>query len=175
MIVGLANPSAQYNNTRHNMGDWYIKSFIKNNFLSLIENKKFLGFTSSIMVNGQLIRLLLPNVFMNINGYSVYKMASFYDIDLSQILIVHDDLDLLPGIVKIKYSYGHSGHNGIRNIINIFKKNINFYRLRIGIGRPDKKSEIASFVLSKPHDHENILLKQGIIYAIRQTFILINS
>ncbi|MBZ2279875.1 peptidyl-tRNA hydrolase, partial [Buchnera aphidicola] len=86
------------------------------------------------------------------NGRAVYRMASFYGIQLSEILIIHDDLDLKPGLFKLTYSYGHSGHNGLRNVLSYFSNKENFFRCRIGIGRPFYKSEIASFVLSAPTD-----------------------
>lgn len=112
---------------------------------------------------------------MNINGQSVFKMASFYNINLNEILIVHDDLELEPGSVKLKYSYGHNGHNGLRNITNIFNQNINFYRFRIGIGRPMEKDQISSFVLSVPSDKEKILIQKSIQESINKTLQLIIS
>jgi PTH1 family peptidyl-tRNA hydrolase len=104
---------------------------------------------------------------MNLNGKSVFKMASFYNIHLSEILIIHDDLELCPGIVKIKYGYGHNGHNGLRNIISCFQKKIDFYRFRIGIGRPEKKNLVSSFVLSSPTKTENMLIKKAILHTIK--------
>ncbi len=172
MIVGLSNPKVQYHNTRHNVGSWYIYSLAKNYFKILKEEKKFFGFTADLIIKSHFIRLLVPNIFMNINGQSIFKMASFYNINLNEILIVHDDLELAPGIVKLKYGYGHNGHNGLRNIINIFNKKNNFYRLRIGIGRPENKNQISSFVLSIPTNTEKILIKKSILHTIEENFIL---
>ncbi|WP_367673332.1 aminoacyl-tRNA hydrolase [Buchnera aphidicola] len=173
MIVGLSNPLEKYKNTRHNVGSWYIKMLAKNCKAYLTEEKKFLGFTGCIKINHYSIRLLVPNIFMNINGKSIYKMASFYGINLNQILIAHDDLDLKPGIAKLKYSYGHSGHNGLRNTIDTFNEKNSFYRFRIGIGRPLEKEKIAFFVLSYPTNIERLLIKKSILNAVRETFILI--
>lgn len=173
MIVGLSNPLEQYKNTRHNIGHWYLKMLAQNCKTCLTEEKKFLGFTACIKIQNYTIRLLAPNIFMNINGQSIYKMASFYNIDLNQILIVHDDLDLQPGVAKLKYSYGHGGHNGLRSIINTFCNKNSFYRFRIGIGRPLEKKKVAFFVLSHPNNTERLLIKQAILNAIRDTLILI--
>ncbi|AYN24855.1 aminoacyl-tRNA hydrolase [Buchnera aphidicola] len=174
MIVGLSNPKKKYHKTRHNVGSWYIYTLAKYYCSVLKEEKKFFGFTTCLNIKSNLIYLLVPNIFMNINGYSVHKMASFYKISLSQILIVHDDLDLDPGIIKYKYSYGHSGHNGLRNIIKEFNTQVNFCRLRVGIGRPKNKNEISSFVLSIPDFRELNLIQKSISYAIKENFTLLN-
>ncbi|QCI16247.1 aminoacyl-tRNA hydrolase [Buchnera aphidicola] len=172
MIVGLSNPKEEYHNTRHNVGSWYIYALAKYFLKILKEEKKFFGFTTSVIINSYSIRLLIPNIFMNINGKSVFKMASFYNINLNEILIIHDDLELKPGVFKLKYSFGHNGHNGLRNIINSFNKKVNFYRFRIGIGRPKNKDQVSSFVLSKPTKSEKILIKNSIADAIKTTFRL---
>jgi PTH1 family peptidyl-tRNA hydrolase len=174
MIVGLSNPKEKYHQTRHNAGSWYVYYLAEYYSSILRENKKFFGFTSCINIESNSIRLLIPNIFMNINGQSIYKMASFYNVSLNKILIVHDDLDLNPGIIKIKYSYGHSGHNGIRSVIKSFNTTTNFYRLRIGIGRPKNKNEISSFVLSIPNFEEMNLIHKSILYTIKKTTSLLN-
>ncbi|WAI12053.1 MAG: aminoacyl-tRNA hydrolase [Buchnera aphidicola (Macrosiphum albifrons)] len=173
MIVGLSNPKTEYHDTRHNVGSWYVYSLAKSYLNNFKKEEKFFGFTASCYIDSNHVRLLVPNIFMNINGQSVLKMASFYNINLSEILIVHDDLELNPGIIKLKYSYGHNGHNGLRNIISVFNnKKINFYRFRIGIGRPINRNQIASFVLSMPTKQERILIERSILHAIEENFIL---
>ncbi|QCI24099.1 aminoacyl-tRNA hydrolase [Buchnera aphidicola (Macrosiphoniella sanborni)] len=171
MIVGLANPKKEYHNTRHNVGSWYIYSLVKYYSQTLKREDKFLGFTTSFKIESYYTRFLIPNIFMNINGHSIFKMASFYQVHLNEILIVHDDLELEPGLIKFKYSYGHNGHNGLRNIIHIFNKKTNFSRLRIGIGRPKDKRKVASFVLSIPIQKEKILIQNAIINAIENNFL----
>ncbi|QCI19121.1 aminoacyl-tRNA hydrolase [Buchnera aphidicola] len=175
MIVGLSNPKNKYHHTRHNVGSWYIYSLAKRFDKSLREEKKFLGFTTSINVHSNNVKLFIPNVFMNINGSAIYKIAVFYNINLNEILIAHDDLDLESGIVKLKYSYGHSGHNGLRSVINNFNIKTDFYRFRIGIGRPKNKTEIPSFVLSEPIIQEINLINMSIQNAIEQTYALLTS
>ncbi|WP_367682795.1 aminoacyl-tRNA hydrolase [Buchnera aphidicola] len=175
MIVGLSNPKNKYHKTRHNVGSWYIYSLAKYFSAYLKEEKKFFGFITFININSNKIRLFVPNIFMNINGEVIYKVASFYRIYLNEILVVHDDLDLEVGKSKLKYSYGHGGHNGLKSIINNFNKKINFYRFRIGIGRPKNKNEISSFVLSSPISEEKNLIKISIQHAIKKTHILLNT
>lgn len=175
MIVGLSNPKKEYYNTRHNAGSWYVHDMARRFLTPLIEEKKFFGFTAVINLEFYKIRLFIPNIFMNVNGQSVLKIASFYSINLDEILIVHDDLDIQPGIVKLKYGYGHNGHNGLRNIIALFNKKINFYRFRIGIGRPINKDHVSSFVLSSPTSEEKMLIMESISHAVEKTLILINK
>ncbi|WP_367678290.1 aminoacyl-tRNA hydrolase [Buchnera aphidicola] len=175
MIVGLSNPKLEYHNTRHNVGSWYVYALAESFCNILQEDKKFFGFTSSFIMESKYIRLLIPNIFMNINGQSIFKMASFYNISLNEILVVHDDLELKPGIIKLKYSYGHNGHNGLRNIISVFNKKINFYRLRIGIGRPKNKDQISSYVLSNPNGEEKILIQKSIKESIKENSYFIFS
>ncbi|WP_193201193.1 aminoacyl-tRNA hydrolase [Buchnera aphidicola] len=175
MIVGLSNPKNKYHNTRHNIGSWYIYSLAKYFNTLLKEDKKFFGFIASINIHSNDIRLFIPNIFMNINGIAIYKISSFYNINLNEILVVHDDLDLEAGKLKLKYSYGHGGHNGLRSIVNIFNKKIDFYRFRIGIGRPKNKKEISSFVLSDPTIEETNLINISIQYAIKETLILLSD
>ena len=169
MIVGLGNPITQYNDSRHNIGSWYIQELVRFHKQHLKIEKKFFGYMSSIYINNKIVRLLIPNIFMNISGKSVFSMSSFYNINIDEILIVHDELDLFPGVIKYKYGIGHNGHNGLRNIRDIFGKNIFFSKLSIGIGRPVIKENISSFVLSSPTKSENILIKRSIKKIVLMT------
>ncbi|WP_367676814.1 aminoacyl-tRNA hydrolase [Buchnera aphidicola] len=161
MIVGLANPNNLYCKTRHNIGSVYIYLLANHYKLKLKEEKKFFGYTENIYLNNEIVRLLVPNIFMNINGKSVFLMSSFYNINLDQILIIHDDLDLIPGVIKIKYGFGTNGHKGLKNIISYFKNGVSFYRIRIGIGRPNQLGEIPNYVLSIPNKYELNLIYQS--------------
>ncbi|WP_367681671.1 aminoacyl-tRNA hydrolase [Buchnera aphidicola] len=174
MMVGLANPIIKYGHTRHNIGSRYVQIFAKHYCKYLKEEKKFFGYTGVVFIKNK-IRLLIPNTFMNISGKSVFSMASFYRISLNEILLVHDELDLFPGIIKFKYGKGHNGHNGLRNIINTFDTKASFPRLSIGIGRPIQKKEVAYFVLSPPTEQENILINQAIEKSIKKITEFINS
>ncbi|MCW5197732.1 aminoacyl-tRNA hydrolase [Buchnera aphidicola] len=171
MIVGLGNPFKKYNHTRHNVGIWYLEILSKFFNVSFKKSKKFSGYISKIFLLKKQIILFIPNIFMNLNGVSIFQISNFYNINLNEILIVHDELDLLPGILKFKYGYGSNGHKGLKSIIQIFQKKIFYKRLSIGIGRPQEKKNIANFVLSKPTFSE----KKKILKSINKSIHLIFS
>ncbi|QLB12582.1 peptidyl-tRNA hydrolase [Bisgaardia hudsonensis] len=150
LIVGLANPGDKYTETRHNAGEWLINQLSKQFNFNLKEENKFFGKTARTLVNGKEIRFLVPTTFMNLSGKSIATLANFYRISPEEILIIHDELDLPPGVAKIKQGGGHGGHNGLKDTIAQLSNNKNFYRLRIGIGHPGDKNLVSSYVLSKP-------------------------
>jgi len=119
------------------------------------------------------VRLLVPTTFMNLSGKSVENMSKFYSINPEEILVAHDELDIKPGNVKLKFGGGHNGHNGIKDIISRLGNN-NFHRLRIGIGRPDEKN-IIKFVLNKPSFFDKKLINSVIYDAVRYTDIIIKD
>ncbi|CAL4319953.1 aminoacyl-tRNA hydrolase [Buchnera aphidicola] len=170
IIIGLGNPITKYKNTRHNAGIWYL------HMLSKIYNKKFKkinkfnGYVSEILFFNKKVFLFVPDVYMNLNFLPIYKISSFYNITLNEMLIIHDELDLQPGVIKLKNGYGSNGHKGLKGIIQKFKKK-NFYkRLSIGIGRPDNVHEISNYVLSKPTSHEREKIFQAIKKSILSIF-----
>lgn len=170
MIAGLGNPFKKYNNTRHNVGIWYLTLLSKFFNTNFIDSKYFSGYISKIFFIQKKIILFIPNIFMNLNGLSIFKISNFYKIRLNEILIVHDELDLPPGILKVKYGYGSNGHKGLKNVIEIFKKKIYYTRLSIGIGRPEKSQDISNFVLSKPTSYEKKKILQAINQSIHSIF-----
>lgn len=175
LIVGLANPGAEYAETRHNVGAWYVDQLAERFNQSLKNEAKFFGYTSRININGQDIRLLVPTTFMNLSGKAVQAIATFYQIQPAEILVAHDELDLNPGVAKFKFGGSHGGHNGLKDIINKLGNNANFYRLRIGIGHPGDKNKVVGFVLNKPSKSELELINQTIDEAIYCTEILIKN
>ncbi|WGE72100.1 aminoacyl-tRNA hydrolase [Actinobacillus equuli subsp. haemolyticus] len=158
LIVGLANPGAKYEDTRHNAGEWLINEIARQFNVSLKEEAKFFGKVAKINVAGGEVRLLVPTTFMNLSGKAVGALANFYRIKPEEILVAHDELDLPPGVAKIKQGGGHGGHNGLKDIIASLGNSNNFYRVRIGIGHPGSKELVASYVLGKPspQDQEKI-------------------
>ncbi|WP_211838043.1 aminoacyl-tRNA hydrolase [Proteus terrae] len=172
LIVGLANPGADYAQTRHNAGAWYVDLLAQRHQQSLKEESKFFGYTARINLNGNDVRLLVPTTFMNLSGKAVQAMANFYRIELDEILVAHDELDLPPGVVKMKLGGGNGGHNGLKDIQSKFANNPNFYRLRIGIGHPGDKNKVVGFVLGKPPMSEQKLIDDAIDEALSCTDIL---
>ncbi|HFW3378437.1 TPA: aminoacyl-tRNA hydrolase, partial [Salmonella enterica subsp. enterica serovar Heidelberg] len=169
LIVGLANPGAEYAATRHNAGAWYVDLLAERLRAPLREEPKFFGYTSRITLEGEDVRLLVPTTFMNLSGKAVGAMASFYRIQPDEILVAHDELDLPPGVAKFKLGGGHGGHNGLKDIISKLGNNPNFHRLRVGIGHPGDKSKVVGFVLGKPPVSEQKLIDEAIYEAARCT------
>ncbi|MCW2480691.1 aminoacyl-tRNA hydrolase [Candidatus Symbiopectobacterium sp. NZEC135] len=175
LIVGLANPGAEYAATRHNAGAWYVDQLAEAHRQSLKEEAKFFGYTARLSLAGHDVRLLVPTTFMNLSGKAVAAMATFYRIQPDEILVAHDELDLLPGVAKLKLGGGHGGHNGLKDIMSKLGNNPNFHRLRIGIGHPGDKSKVTGFVLGKPPTSEQTLIDGAIDEAIRCTEILLKD
>ena len=150
LIVGLGNPGDKYTDTRHNAGEWLIERLARRFNVSLNPESKFFGKTARTLVDGKEVRLLVPTTFMNLSGKAVGALASFYRIKPEEILVIHDELDLLPGTAKLKQGGGHGGHNGLKDIVAQLGNNNNFYRLRIGIGHPGHRDLVAGYVLNKP-------------------------
>ena len=180
LIVGLANPGAKYEGTRHNAGEWLVNELARMYNTSLKEEAKYFGKVAKINTAQGEVRLLVPTTFMNLSGKAVGALANFYRIKPEEILVAHDELDLPPGVTKIKQGGGHGGHNGLKDIIASLGNNNNFYRVRIGIGHTGHKDVVASYVLGKPapQDQEKIdaavneasrcvevLFKEGIVKA----------
>ncbi|MTD39518.1 aminoacyl-tRNA hydrolase [Erwinia sp. CPCC 100877] len=169
LIVGLANPGAEYAATRHNAGAWYVDLLAGRHSQPLKEEAKFFGYTARINVNGEDVRLLVPTTFMNLSGKAVAALAGFYRINPDEILVAHDELDLPPGVAKFKSGGGHGGHNGLKDIISKLGNNSNFHRLRLGIGHPGDKTKVVGFVLGKPLAGEQELIDKAVDEAVRCT------
>lgn len=152
LLVGLGNPGPEYAATRHNAGYWFVDQVADRLGVGWREDAKFSGAIAQASLDGQNLWLLKPNTYMNASGRSVVAMAVYYKIMPDEILVVHDDLDLLPGVIKLKHGGGHGGHNGLKDIANAISTSV-FWRLRVGIGHPGEKENVARFVLhaaSKP-------------------------
>jgi PTH1 family peptidyl-tRNA hydrolase len=166
LIVGLGNPGPQYEQTRHNAGADFVSALAEYCQITLKPEPKFFGATGRATLNGHDVRLLIPDTYMNLSGKAVAAMAGFYQIPPEAILIAHDELDLNPGIARLKLGGGHGGHNGLKDTIKALGNNRNFARLRIGIGHPGTASEVVNFVLRKAPQSEQQLINQCIDKAI---------
>ena len=149
LIVGLGNPGSEYEQTRHNAGADFVDQLARQHNCSLAADSKFFGRVGRINIDGQDVRLLIPTTFMNLSGKAIGAVAQFYKIPAEAILIAHDELDLSPGIAKLKIGGGHGGHNGLRDTIKALANNKNFARLRLGIGHPGNAKLVSSYVLKK--------------------------
>lgn len=166
LIVGLGNPGQQYEQTRHNAGASLISILSQQYASDLKLEERFFGFIARVKIDIQDVRLLIPNTYMNLSGKSIAAFARFYQISPENILIVHDDIDLAPGISKYKIGGGHGGHNGLKDTIRALGNNSNFARLRIGVGHPGESDEVVNFVLKKASQNEQKLINESIINCI---------
>lgn len=149
LFVGLGNPGTEYEATRHNAGFWWVNALARELKLSLVADRSYHGLLARGNVNGQTVWLLEPQTYMNLSGKSVGALARFFKIAPQDILVVHDELDVPPGQAKLKFGGGHGGHNGLRDIHAQLGTG-DYWRLRLGIGHPGDKNEVADWVLKKP-------------------------
>ena len=161
LIAGLGNPGAKYEDTRHNVGFWFLDELAKIKGCSLRHESKFQGDVGKITINGQSIWLIKPMTFMNLSGQSVAALANYYKLTAENLLVVHDELDLDPGTVRLKCGGGHGGHNGLRDIISHFGTK-EFYRMRIGIGHPGSAADVSNYVLATPSSSDRNALLDAI-------------
>lgn len=169
LIVGLGNPGPEYAQTRHNVGFWFLDDLARQTGVTFQAQSKFFGETARYVTAEHECWLLKPATFMNRSGQSVGALASFYRIPIDQILIIHDDLDLEPGNIRLKEGGGHGGHNGLRDVSTRFNSG-NYHRIRIGIGhprhQPDQKADVSKYVLSRPTASEEIEIRNAILRAL---------
>ena len=175
LIVGLGNPGTQYLTTRHNAGFWFIDLLSKKHTGTFRTEKRFHGDVAQIVIDNRRIWLLKPQTYMNESGRSVEAITTYYNISLENTFIAHDDLDLRPGRTKLKFSGGHGGHNGLRNIIDHLKGESSFKRLRIGIGHPGKERDVTKYVLTKPSSKERDLIEINMKDSLESIDLVIQS
>jgi len=172
MLVGLANPGPEYAKTRHNAGAWFIEQIAHHYNCTLKHDPKYHGLTGKVIIQNQEFKLLIPTTFMNLSGKSVGSLANFFKIPVENILVAHDELDLDPGIAKLKKGGGHGGHNGLKDIISKMANKKDFMRLRIGIGHPGHREQVTGWVLGKAPRSEQELMDAAIDEAVRCLEIL---
>ncbi|EGN76408.1 peptidyl-tRNA hydrolase [Idiomarina sp. A28L] len=175
LIVGLGNPGPEYTATRHNAGFWFVEALARQFNVNLTPESKFFGHTARLGPPYSDTRLLNPSTFMNRSGQAVGAMATFFKILPEEILVVHDELDLPPGIAKFKQGGGHGGHNGLKDITRALANQTNFHRLRIGIGHPGHSSKVTGYVLGKAPSNEQNLMDDAITASLRAVEIAMND
>lgn len=161
LFVGLGNPGAQYAATRHNAGFWWIDSVAAGNGCKLLHESKFSGDAGRLKIHANEAWLLKPATFMNKSGRAVAALANFYKIPPEAILVIHDELDLPAGSIKLKKGGGHGGHNGLKDIIACLGTN-EFWRMRIGIDHPGDRNAVVNYVLNAPMREEQKLIDAAI-------------
>lgn len=168
LIVGLGNIGDAYRGTRHNAGFHFVDEVADKYAARFQTDRKFLGEVAKARIGGAEVILLKPSTLMNLSGKSVAAVSTFHKISPSEILVAHDELDLLPGTVRLKISGGSAGHNGLKSIVSCLGSS-DFARLRIGIGHPrDRQLQIpvADYVLSRPPKEDLELISSAIEKAL---------
>ena len=166
LIVGLGNPGPEYDQTRHNAGAFFVERLAAQHGVHLSFDKKYSGLTGKLNHQGRDVRLLIPTTYMNRSGQAVAALANFFRIQPEEILVAHDELDMPPGVCKLKQGGGHGGHNGLRDIIACLANQNNFHRLRIGIGHPGHSSQVSNYVLSRAPRSEQDLTNTSSEFAL---------
>ena len=162
LIVGLGNPEEEYSNTRHNMGFDTINK-LANEYNIKINKNKFKGLCGSGIIENEKVILLKPQTYMNLSGESIKEAMAFYKIKSENIIVIYDDIDIEPGIIKIRKKGGPGGHNGMKSVISEIDTQ-NFPRIRIGIGKPENKGQLIEYVIGKmPQTDKDILEKATIL------------
>lgn len=161
LIVGLGNPGPEHLLTRHNAGFWFIDLLARQYELVFRSETKFHSEVCRLSLSGHDCLICKPTTFMNRSGQAVQSITNFYKIPLSEILVVHDEIDLETGVIRFKQGGGHGGHNGLRDIIEKTGGN-EFNRLRIGVGHPGSSNEVINYVLGKASTDDQELIMQGI-------------
>ncbi|WP_027897680.1 aminoacyl-tRNA hydrolase [Zestomonas thermotolerans] len=166
LIVGLGNPGPEYDQTRHNAGALFVERLADLKGVGLSLDKKYFGLVGKFSHQGRDVRLLIPTTYMNRSGQAVAALANFFRIPADAILVAHDELDLPPGVARLKTGGGHGGHNGLRDIIAQLGNQNGFHRLRLGIGHPGHASLVTGYVLGRAPRSEQEKLDASIDFAL---------
>jgi PTH1 family peptidyl-tRNA hydrolase len=153
LIVGLGNPGAEYAETRHNAGFWLCERLARELGASFARESRYHGFVAKARLDGEDIWLLMPQTFMNRSGQAVRALTQFFRIEAAEMLVLHDELDLPPGQMRLKFGGGLGGHNGLKDITAHLGTQ-DYWRLRIGIGHPGDRNEVVNYVLKSPRREE---------------------
>lgn len=173
LLVGLGNPGEQYQQTRHNAGFWWVDQVEQQTNSKLLLESKLSSYLGKLQPHTDKW-LAKPTTFMNASGKAVAAIANYYKIPPNEILVIHDELDLPPGAVKLKFGGGHGGHNGLRDTHAALGTG-DYWRLRIGIGHPGERNEVVNFVLKPPSKSEQALIDERIEQSAKVVDLLLKG
>lgn len=174
LLVGLGNPGPEYIRTRHNAGFWFIDALAQKYQAHWGIEKKLHAETAKIMVAGVSVHLLKPTTFMNHSGRAVAAALNYWKLEPSQCLLAHDELDLLPGVARLKFDGGHGGQNGLRDSMTQLSSGA-FHRLRVGIGHPGHKDQVTPWVLGRPGKLDFELVEHAILASLAIVPLLVEG
>lgn len=164
IIAGLGNPEQRYERTLHNAGFWFADALARKYHGEFRYDKKFDAETCRVRLQGEEVWLVKPQSYMNLSGKPVRGMLDYYQLDVSNLLVAHDEIDLPPGTVRLKQGGGHGGHNGLRDIIR--HCGAEFMRLRLGVGHPGEKSQVTNYVLKRASPDVETAIEKNIDEAV---------
>ncbi len=159
LIVGLGNPEPEYSKTRHNMGFDVINK-LSNKYEINVNKSKWKGLVGTGIIENEKVILLKPQTFMNLSGESIREVMDFYNLENKDIIIIYDDMDIEKGEIKVRKTGGPGSHNGMKSVIENLPNN-RFKRVRVGIGKPENKSDMINYVIGKVSDEEQEILDKG--------------
>jgi PTH1 family peptidyl-tRNA hydrolase len=171
LVVGLGNPGAEHELDRHNAGFWFVDLLAESYATRFKEERKFNGDMCRIRIGSNELRLLKPMTYMNRSGHSIQAVCSYFKIAPAQVMVVHDELDLAPGVARLKRGGGHGGHNGLRSVVAQIGRD--FFRLRLGIGHPGNRDMVINYVLSRPGADEEASIREAVTDAVEVMPILL--
>ena len=174
LFVGLGNPGSEYEATRHNAGFWWVDALAAMLGARMLDDRTHKGRLARVAGPQGPVWLLQPMTFMNRSGTSVAPLARFYKIDPQKILVVHDELDLLPGQAKLKFGGSAAGHNGLKDIHAMLGTQ-DFWRLRLGIGHPGVKAEVVNYVLKKPSADDRTAIEKASEQSLKAAELLMTG
>ena len=172
LLVGLGNPGPEYEATRHNAGFWWLDEVARKLGAHLVPERSYYGLVARVNRPEGPIWLLEPMTFMNLSGKAVAPLARFFKIAPEEILVAHDELDLMPSQMKMKLGGSHAGHNGLKDI-HAQLGSADYWRLRLGIGHPGVKAEVINYVLRKPPQEEREAIEKAIDQSLQALDLLL--
>ncbi len=164
LIVGLGNPGEKYTSTRHNAGFWFVDQVARHHGADWRFDRRFSAEIARIGVDGREVRLLKPQNYMNRSGDPAGACLRYFRLESTAMLVAHDELDLEPGVVRLKSGGGHGGHNGLRDLHRVVGND--YWRLRIGIGHPGHKNQVTGYVLNRADSESETAIVGGISRAV---------
>ena len=173
LIVGLGNPGPEYDRTRHNMGFKVIDK-LSAKYSIEVNHSKFKGMYGTGLINGEKIILFKPYTYMNLSGEAVEQIAAFYKVDLEDLIVIYDDIDIAPGLIRIRKSGSAGSHNGMESVTQMMGSTA-FPRVRVGTGKPDNTDHLIEYVIGAIDEDEKPLLEEGIQKAADAVSMIIEE
>ena len=173
LIVGLGNPEEDYSNTRHNMGFDTVNKLAKQYQID-VNKKKFKGLYGTGIIENEKVIILKPQTFMNLSGESIREVVDYYKIENNKIIIIYDDIDIEPGIIKLRKTGGPGTHNGMRSVDQNLNSR-NYPRIRVGIGKPEHKDDLVNYVIGAISAEDKKILDEATTRAKEAVIEIIKS